>query len=56
MFSLTVNVDGSEESVNERLERHGEVLVGLAHAVVLDRLLKLFDGDLAVLMSNNNRE
>lgn len=45
----TVNVNCSEKSLNESLEGLGEVIVGLAHTVILQSLLKLVNWNLSIL-------
>ena len=46
---ITIDIHGPEITVNEALESGREVGVRLAHAVVLNGLLKLFNRDLTVL-------
>jgi hypothetical protein len=45
----TINVHSFKISINKSLEGRGEVHVHLASAVGLDSLLKLLDGNLAIL-------
>ena len=52
---LTVDVDRSEGAINEKLEGRRKVFVGLVFARRRNALLKLLDGDLAVLQEGKRK-